>query len=860
MADKDKIKSGDANLSTPAKAVHFSSSLAKIAAAAKVGVDPKTPTGKMNFALATQNKPTAPAAAEEPATSQPESLPAPPTVSSISLSAASSVFTPAETVKKSPAAAEDDGQIAQLRQIFMELYLESTEELPFATDIYGGADPTISAHPAETTRMYETVTSNILPINKIDLEREIKRLTKRIEVRQKVHEGATTRYFQAKERAVFLPTDGAAEAAESEHEASNRPGGYTDDTADKRCYRATPPSIKVSKAIEELTTDPNQIQGYTQALKIYSAGVQSNSKKRIDDSYKAIAEILNHGIGAPPGLLGLSPIEDALSRHPEYLGETSDSLGGVTMGGNSSQQISYSDEGTYGTKIERCAQRTRSELETESNEAFRRLSAGEGRELPRSTFGLTEGGYSARTYILPEKFAILVKQRAKFQMRLLRGILYLIDDFLAEHQTSKYKDELLVLKSKLVEIMDRRKYNEVPTGYSKITVISALFADNPFQFAGCNAFASWEHIFRNKNDNRFILQVNAATNQFILGANETPLAALARCKELAKNVRAPPPNINWENLGYKTNEDGGLICLSENAIACRLGIEVNQRAIEFPELRNTFDTSVFEACCEGTMTASRFEAMLQELDAQGVRHTDPNAVEPESSSAEDIGITALGAIHGGKGSGKGGKGKGVKGGPGGKGGAKNPTSSADGNSRGRGKSREPDGRSQRSSSWAPGESTAEIFYERAAKLIGQNFECLAPFAELIQAYFLATKQRDIFKRDSATKKVVIPLRLERDFDWKANEQSLNWNCRRDIYAALCLLRDLFTGGSKSNKSQVLSKVGKHYKDKINPDWSALTAEEFKKKYKPNSSATLASLKGSLQQIQLKGDTLTEFTA
>ena len=143
--------------------------------------------------------------------------------------------------------------------------------------------------------------------------------------------------------------------------------------------------------------------------------------------------------------------------------------------------------------------------------------------------------------------------------------------------------------------------------------------------------------------------------------------------------------------------------------------------------------------------------------------------------------------------------------------------------------------------------------------MGQNFENFVPLVELVQAYFLATKQKEIFKRDPATKKGMIPLRMERDFHWKAIAQSLNWHCRRDIYGAMCLLRDLSTGGSKGNPNQELSKSGQHYKGKVSPDWSALTAEEFKKKYKPNTSNS-ANLKGKLQKIQIRGETVTEFTA
>ena len=50
--------------------------------------------------------------------------------------------------------------------------------------------------------------------------------------------------------------------------------------------------------------------------------------------------------------------------------------------------------------------------------------------------------------------------------------------------------------------------------------------------------------------------------------------------------------------------------------------------------------------------------------------------------------------------------------------------------------------------------------------MGQNFENFVPLVELVQAYFLATTQREIFKRDPRTKKVMIPLRMNVIFTGK----------------------------------------------------------------------------------------------
>ena len=78
MADTDKSKIGDANVSTPAKIVHFSSTLSKITAAWTLA-DIKT-TGNPNLARAAPNIAAAASAAVEPLSPrafQPESSTAP---------------------------------------------------------------------------------------------------------------------------------------------------------------------------------------------------------------------------------------------------------------------------------------------------------------------------------------------------------------------------------------------------------------------------------------------------------------------------------------------------------------------------------------------------------------------------------------------------------------------------------------------------------------------------------------------------------------------------------------------------------------------------------------------------------------
>jgi len=463
----DKIKSG--NITTPAKAVQFSS-LAKIAAAGK-GIDIiKTPTGnKVKAIPAAPNKPIDAAAEEEPTasqTSQPITSSASEAAPSFSLSAASPVFEPAAASSSAflPAAAEDDIQIARRCQTFNELVSELSEPLPYSFEIYGGGDPTISAHSAETIRLYEEIASGALPKLEI-IELEIKKLTKRKEARQLIHDRAMDRFFQAKER-IILPAESAPESAP---EAASRRGGHKgDDTADQRGYRATPLTLKISREIEQLTTDPKTIPGCTAAFDEYFLALRTHDKKWQDDALKKIYEILNQGLGAAPGSLGLTPIEDALSNHSEIFGETGETLAGVTLGGNSSQQVGHGagrSPGIFGTQVVRCPQRSQSEIKSESDEAYRKLSAGDGQGLPKSTLGQTEDGLTARIITLPQFFSTTVAQRCKFQVRVIRGTIYLCDKIISDEPDSKVKDELLVLKSKLTDTLDKRDaYHEVPNG------------------------------------------------------------------------------------------------------------------------------------------------------------------------------------------------------------------------------------------------------------------------------------------------------------------------------------------------------------------------------------------------------------
>ena len=80
--------------------------------------------------------------------------------------------------------------------------------------------------------------------------------------------------------------------------------------------------------------------------------------------------------------------------------------------------------------------------------------------------------------------------------------------------------------------------------------------------------------------------------------------------------------------------------------------------------------------------------------------------------------------------------------------------------------------------------------------------------------------------------------------------ALNFNSRRDIYAAITLLRDLFAGDS------TFSRLGRTYQE-TNPTWRALEKNEFTKLYKPAGPSDKFS--PGLKQVTIAGELVTEFS-
>jgi hypothetical protein len=84
---------------------------------------------------------------------------------------------------------------------------------------------------------------------------------------------------------------------------------------------------------------------------------------------------------------------------------------------------------------------------------------------------------------------------------------------------------------------------------------------------------------------------------------------------------------------------------------------------------------------------------------------------------------------------------------------------------------------------------------------------------------------------------------------------VNFDSRRDVYAAIQVLRDLMMP-SKKGQVKTLSKIGAKYASTVKNSWTAKTPQEFMAIYIPSSNtAPLA-----LQQVTIRGVSVKELTA
>jgi hypothetical protein len=120
---------------------------------------------------------------------------------------------------------------------------------------------------------------------------------------------------------------------------------------------------------------------------------------------------------------------------------------------------------------------------------------------------------------------------------------------------------------------------------------------------------------------------------------------------------------------------------------------------------------------------------------------------------------------------------------------------------------------------------------------------------LINKYFKDTVNSDAFFTDNGAAR--LPLQLHHKFAWKAKTPKfLNYNVRRDIYAAWSVIRDRCVG-----KTRLLTQYGQQYRDS-HPGWDVLSADEFAALYVPATTKPRLPL----GTFVIRGASVTEFTA
>ena len=154
----------------------------------------------------------------------------------------------------------------------------------------------------------------------------------------------------------------------------------------------------------------------------------------------------------------------------------------------------------------------------------------------------------------------------------------------------------------------------------------------------------------------------------------------------------------------------------------------------------------------------------------------------------------------------------------------------------------------RSQSRLQGELTGPEYYAKGVEYIGADFGNVQRFAELVCAFFTDQGKPEPFVRDKKNI-FVIPLRLTQGYAWRMPEgvppgaaKPLNHDLRIDMYGAWSLLRDLKAGG------KYLSKVGRSYRDALNPNWTKLTAGQFSANYKPATGPSIAPFPNTMTSV------------
>lgn len=481
------------------------------------------------------------------------------------------------------------------------------------------------------------------------------------------------------------------------------------------------------------------------------------------------------------------------------------------------------------------------------------------------------GGYDASTdtRVIPmsHDLRFTLMQRHHVQALIADGFQKVFsDDVFVEGLP--YSSEFKALRLSLLGAIKKPYFGSEIFGDAPSHASSLLSSFLPNLNIASNCIATALYILRDRFRVQDLRALGFVLQEFYLGSNEAPMDAFGRIHNAAAALPEPNPAINFSILGADitpgSNGDGSTFTIvSDNSIAAVIGFGLGARLEQggpFADARKVFTDEIIDRARAGLMTKDELFSLIADCNRLNITLNVPGSAGASAPNA------AFGAFVKGKdkGKSKGNSYAGVTAGGGGSGGGSSDRGGGSGGaSGGGGGGGNPRGRAinrgeqpKRSPSIGhPGDVNGEHCYARFVTLLGgKGFPNFIPCADLINVYFKKSKSFEAFAVN-AQGSVKIPLQLNPHFTWHAHkEQFLNYNVRRDVFAAWCVLRDLFLKGTPDSRFGSLSRLGREYAKSDN-SWKALSAADFDRIHKPaNSKAKL-----DLQKIQIKGLLVNEFT-
>ena len=509
------------------------------------------------------------------------------------------------------------------------------------------------------------------------------------------------------------------------------------------------------------------------------------------------------------------------------------------------------------------ARRTRSETNELSAQNMSSLLDGTGVTL-QSVFDPAAG---LRLYSMHANTGHLVDRRSSAQQVMCKTVVQVLESVPpSDKHYSQFKNLAVDLRQQL-EDNPREACIYGDEVHALDTLLSMSFDNINI---GNNALARILQITEDKHHVDDFSNFAHVMVALTLSDDEVPAAAFARAKPVISEFERHSLNsdIDFDAFGFRMSDgkNGKMFsALTDNKVACILMLQFCKRLDLIPGIRQVMTDEVIASIFAGKFTHADFEQINAVfIDRQFSLVTEPSpATHKKSMQTAAFGsFSGKGSGHGGassvnfeatKGKGKGGKGKGGKSG---KGGSSNHSSvggkgagGGGGGVGGKGSSR-PLPPKRKVSTVSPGDITGAQYYERIVKLVGPNYENVQHIANIVNKYFKDTIGQQPFTTTSGN--VIIPIALTRSFAWKpVPAQDLNWNCRRDVYAAWQVLNDFFN----FNREYGLTTLGREYAAKVT-DWAPFTRAEWNElNWTPTSGPAPV-----MKQVQIRGEKFTELTA